>query len=142
MPWRLRPGFSGGGLFVDLGSHTLDLLDWPLSPVAHSTGMAANQGGRYAAEDLVGGVFEITGTAGTLSFSSFGQEPLRLVGAAGAQLIDAPYPPVGLAAAHPDRGGHVDRAGRVPEHGRECRTHRPRDRHPLTGYRARATLSA
>ena len=29
-PWRLRPEESGGGLFLDLGSHTLDILDFIL----------------------------------------------------------------------------------------------------------------
>ena len=28
--WRVDPEISGGGHFVDLGSHTLDLLDWAL----------------------------------------------------------------------------------------------------------------
>ena len=114
-PWRLRPEISGGGLFVDLGSHTLDLLDWLLGPVTHVSGVAVDQGGRYGCEDLVTGVFsfasgvqgvglwsfdghehrdevEIAGTAGTLRFSSFGQEPLRLTGANGEQRIEAPYP--------------------------------------------------
>src|SRR5690606_33332257 len=27
LPWRVRPEVAGGGLFVDLGSHALDLLD-------------------------------------------------------------------------------------------------------------------
>ena len=31
--WRVDPEISGGGHFVDLGSHTLDLLDWLLGPV-------------------------------------------------------------------------------------------------------------
>lgn len=115
LPWRLRPEISGGGLFMDLGSHTLDLLDWLLGPVTHVTGVAANQGGHYPAEDLVSGVFtfasgvqgvglwsfdthenrdevEIAGTTGTLRFSSFGQEPLRLTGASGERQIEAPYP--------------------------------------------------
>jgi len=115
LPWRLRPEISGGGLFVDLGSHTLDLLDWLLGPVTQVTGVAANQGGHYPAEDLVTGVFtfasgvqgvglwsfdahadrdevEITGTAGALRFSSFGQEPLRLTGVNGEEQIESPYP--------------------------------------------------
>jgi predicted dehydrogenase len=115
LPWRLRPEISGGGLLVDLGSHTLDLLDWLLGPVTHVSGVAANQGGHYDAEDVVAGVFEftsgvqgvglwlfdadqdrdeveITGTAGTLRFSTFGQEPLRLTGARGDALVEAPYP--------------------------------------------------
>lgn len=115
LPWRLRPEISGGGLFVDLGSHTLDLLDWLLGQVTRATGIAANQGGHYDPEDVVAATFEfasgvrgvglwsfdshenrdeveITGTAGTLAFSSFEQEPLRLRGADGDRLIDAPYP--------------------------------------------------
>ena len=115
LPWRFRPEVSGGGLFVDMGSHTLDLLDWLLGPVTHVSGIAANQGGHYDAEDVVAGVFEftsgvrgvglwsfdadedrdeveITGTAGTLRFSTFGQEPLRLTAVHGDSLIDVPYP--------------------------------------------------
>ena len=55
--WRVDPEISGGGHFVDLGSHTLDLLDWLLGPVTHAAGIATNRGGRYRAEDLVTGVF-------------------------------------------------------------------------------------
>jgi len=114
LPWRLRPEISGGGLFVDMGSHTLDLLDWLLGPVTRVSGVAANQGGYYEAEDVVAGVFEFTsgvrgvglwffdadedrdeveiiGTGGTLRFSTFGQEPLRLTGVRGDRLIEAPY---------------------------------------------------
>ena len=113
--WRVDPQISGGGHFVDLGSHTLDLLDWLLGPVTYAAGVAANRGGRYLAEDLVTGVLsfgsgvecvgvwnydafghrdqvEISGTAGTLSFSCFSDEPLRLLTARGVEQISAPYP--------------------------------------------------
>ncbi|HEY5783319.1 MAG TPA: Gfo/Idh/MocA family oxidoreductase [Microlunatus sp.] len=113
--WRVVPTISGGGHFVDLGSHILDLLDWLLGPVTQATGVATNRGGRYLAEDLVTGVFsfrsgvegvgvwnydsfrhrdqvEIIGTAGSLSFSCFADEPLRLHTARGLEQIEAPYP--------------------------------------------------
>jgi predicted dehydrogenase len=113
--WRVDPAISGGGHFVDLASHTLDLLDWLLGPVTHSAGVATNRGGRYPAEDLVAGVFgfesgvegvgvwnydsfqhqdqvEIIGTAGSLRFSCFAEEPLRLRTAHGVERIEAPYP--------------------------------------------------
>ena len=113
--WRVDPEISGGGHFVDLGSHILDLLDWLLGPVTHAAGIATNRGGRYAAEDLVTGVFsfrsgvegvgvwnpdsyqhkdqvEIIGTAGGLRFSCFADEPLRLLTARGVEQINAPYP--------------------------------------------------
>ena len=113
--WRVDPEISGGGHFVDLGSHILELLDWLLGPVTHAAGVATNRGGRYRAEDLVTGVFsfrsgvegvgiwnydsfqrrdevEIIGTAGELSFSCFADEPLRLLTAHGVEQINAPYP--------------------------------------------------
>ena len=115
--WRVDPAISGGGYFVDLGSHTLDLLDWLLGPVTHVSGAAANRGGRYGAEDLVTAAFgfesgvegvgswsydsyqhmdevEIRGTEGSLAFSCFADDPLRLTTAAGVEEIDAPYPEV------------------------------------------------
>ena len=115
--WRVEPEISGGGYFVDLGSHILDLLDWLLGPVTYAAGVATNRGGRYRAEDLVTGVFsfrsgvegvgvwnydsfqdkdqiEIVGTAGALRFSCFGDEPLRLLTGRGAELIEAPYPEI------------------------------------------------
>ncbi|GAA2108825.1 Gfo/Idh/MocA family oxidoreductase [Microlunatus panaciterrae] len=115
LPWRVRPEISGGGYFVDLGSHTLDLLDRLFGPITRVSGSATNVGGRYPAEDLVTASFsfasgveaagiwcydaaqhldevEIIGTDGSLRFSCFGQEPLRLVGRAGDREIEAPYP--------------------------------------------------
>jgi predicted dehydrogenase len=113
--WRVDPEISGGGHFVDLGSHILDLLDWLLGPVTYAAGVATNGGGRYRAEDLVTGVFsfrsgvegvgvwnydsfrhkdqiEIIGTAGALRFSCFAEEPLQLHTARGMEQIRAPYP--------------------------------------------------
>ena len=115
--WRVDPTISGGGHFVDLGSHTLDLLDWLLGPVTHASGVATNRGGRYPAEDLVTAVLtfrsgvegvglwsydssrhtdevEVVGTEGSLRFSCFAGEPLRLVTADGTEEIEAPYPEV------------------------------------------------
>jgi predicted dehydrogenase len=113
--WRVNPEISGGGHFVDLGSHILDLLDWLLGPVTNATGIATNRSGRYPAEDLVTGVFsfrsgvegvgvwnydsfqhkdqvEIIGTAGALRFSCFDDDPLRLLTARGVEQVKAPYP--------------------------------------------------
>src|SRR5688572_24172550 len=58
LPWRVVPEISGGGLFVDLASHTLDFLDYVFGPIASVQGCAANQGGRYEAEDIVTGSFQ------------------------------------------------------------------------------------
>lgn len=115
VPWRVRPEVAGGGHFVDLGSHTLDLIDHLLGPVTRVHGFATSTTAAYRAEDLVSATFElggavvgtglwcyaagehrdeveIIGAEGQLTFSSFGQEPLRLRTAAGTEKIDAPYP--------------------------------------------------
>lgn len=115
MPWRVRPDVSGGGHFVDLASHTLDLVDHLLAPIDTVSGYAANRSGDYPAEDLVAARFTLTsGVAGTglwcytageyrdeveivgsravLTFSSFGEEPLAVRTADGERRIDAPYP--------------------------------------------------
>jgi predicted dehydrogenase len=101
LPWRVQPEIAGGGLFIDLASHTIDLLDDLLGPVDRVCGLAANRAGLYPAEDWVGGTYtfasgavgtglwsfcaqertdrnEIVGSRGSISFSTFGDGPIRL----------------------------------------------------------------
>lgn len=61
LPWRVRPEIAGGGHFVDLAAHSLDLLDFLFGPIVEAHGIATNQGGLYPAEDTV---------AATLRFAS------------------------------------------------------------------------
>jgi 1,5-anhydro-D-fructose reductase (1,5-anhydro-D-mannitol-forming) len=108
--WRIDPARSGGGLFLDLGCHALDLFDWllgPLADVAGSARRASLEPGvvedvvtmSFRAESGVLGVamwdfagasphedrVELGGTEGLLRFSVFGDDPIRLVTAAGAE---------------------------------------------------------
>jgi predicted dehydrogenase len=99
--WRVDPAIAGGGHFVDLASHTLDLLDYLLGPIARVNGEAANQGGHYAAEDIVCGEWsfpsgargvgqwcfsgggtldrvEIVGALGRVTFATFDELPVVL----------------------------------------------------------------
>lgn len=101
LPWRVQPEIAGGGIFVDLASHTFDFLDFMLGPITQVKGHASNQAGQYEAEDTVTASFihesgvqgvgvwcfdgyrdedlvEIAGTKGSLTFSSFGVEPIIL----------------------------------------------------------------
>ena len=117
LPWRLDPAVAGGGLFVDLASHTLDWLDHAFGPLTDVHGVAtAPLAGPGSAETSVGmsfrigditgtgswdfasderdDVIEIGGTAGTLRLSSFETEPLRLTRGGETTLIEAPYPDV------------------------------------------------
>ncbi|MGZ3419158.1 MAG: Gfo/Idh/MocA family protein [Polyangiales bacterium] len=100
-PWRVRPEIGGGGHFVDLACHTLDLLDWLLGPIVEVHGTSARQAKAYPAEDAVvmahrhesGAlgvgrfVFAadaradevlITGSEGELRFATFADEPVRV----------------------------------------------------------------
>lgn len=101
LPWRLRAQEAGGGLFLDLGCHTLDILDFMLGPLQNVTGQAANIVSEYDVEDSVimqfttatgalgsaswnfasdqnEDLIEVIGTDGILSLSTFGNEPLGL----------------------------------------------------------------
>jgi predicted dehydrogenase len=101
LPWHVRPDISGGGLFMDVGCHTLDILDWLFGPMASVSGHASNQRGAYPAEDGVAMSFafgngmlgtglwnfdglqprdtiEVIGDGGRLSFATFGDGPIRL----------------------------------------------------------------
>lgn len=108
VPWRLQPDISGGGLFFDLASHTLDILDFLLGPIKTVQGYASNQAGLYHAEDIVTGnylfesgvhgvgnwcfstfekadVNEIVGSKGRITFSTFEHNPIVLTTANGTE---------------------------------------------------------
>jgi predicted dehydrogenase len=114
-PWLVVPGIAGGGLFLDLASHTLDVLDFLLGPIAEAKGLAANQSGLHRAEDAVAAAFafesgtlgagswsfsahahedriEIDGSEGRLVFGTFGDEPIRWISAAGTREIPTEIP--------------------------------------------------
>ncbi|MGP7961243.1 Gfo/Idh/MocA family protein [Sanguibacter sp. A247] len=114
-PWRLQPELSGGGLFVDLGSHALDWLDHLLGPVEEVHGIATNVTGDSAAEDHVVATFRwasgavgtgtwaydadehadeiaIHGTRGSVRFPCFGEAPIRVRVDGADREIQASYP--------------------------------------------------
>jgi 1,5-anhydro-D-fructose reductase (1,5-anhydro-D-mannitol-forming) len=104
--WRESVSESGGGLFIDLGSHVVDLIDFLFGPITHIVGSAAQRASGVAPspgspEDTVVASFttaqgvlgtlrhqfhtagstdrlDIVGTLGTLRLSVFGREPLEL----------------------------------------------------------------
>ncbi|WP_248930430.1 Gfo/Idh/MocA family protein [Paenibacillus hamazuiensis] len=113
--WRVDPAISGGGLFVDVGSHTLDLLDYLLGPIAEVQGFAGNQADYYAAEDIVtasyrfaSGVYgsgtwcfstyqdtdvnEIVGSRGKIAFSTFQEKPIVVSTAEGTEEFMIEHP--------------------------------------------------
>ena len=64
--WRFDPAHAGAGLFFDLASHCLDLIDFLIGPIAPVAGFSMNTGGAYAAEDVTAAAFQAGGrVAGT-----------------------------------------------------------------------------
>ncbi len=51
--WKTDPKVGGGGLFVDMQSHTLDWLDYAFGPATSVSGIVRNQSQKYYAEDFV-----------------------------------------------------------------------------------------
>jgi predicted dehydrogenase len=115
MPWRIDPARNGGGLFMDMGCHTLDILDFLFGPIAMVQGSAANRAGAYAAEDIVTATYrfasgvegtgiwcfaadfqddmtEIVGEKGRIRFSSFTFTPIELLRGDDRQVFAVPTP--------------------------------------------------
>jgi predicted dehydrogenase len=116
LPWTVRPELSGGGIFVDIGCHTLDILDFLLGPIVEARGMAGHQMGVYPAEDAVAMAFrfgsgvlgtglwnfgahrredrvEIVGDRGRLVFATFGDGPIELEASDRYETIHVANPP-------------------------------------------------
>jgi predicted dehydrogenase len=116
LPWRAVAESSGGGLLLDLGSHTLDVLDFVLGPLREATGVAANVATEQDVEDTVamtfcaqGGVpgtahwafaaaermdrIDFVGTEGRMSLATFGDEPLEVVVGGHVEKLSLPNPP-------------------------------------------------
>jgi predicted dehydrogenase len=116
LPWRVRPDIAGGGLFLDLGSHMLDFLDYALGPISEVHGIASNRAGLYPAEDTVTGTWrfssgghgvgtwcfaaaesrdhtEIIGSRGRIEYSTFESTPIVLSTPDGRRELSIDNPP-------------------------------------------------
>ena len=117
-PWRVVPEVAGpGGYFMDVAPHQLDLLDHFLGPVRSASGVAANVGGLYAADDSVAGHLtfaggatgagawcfvvdptavcdetEIAGDAGVIRYATFDDSPVRLAARGRTEEFAHPFP--------------------------------------------------
>jgi 1,5-anhydro-D-fructose reductase (1,5-anhydro-D-mannitol-forming) len=116
LPWRVDAAQAGGGLFLDLGCHTLDVIDFVLGPLQEVEGRAANLATPHTVEDTVALRFRtpsgalgvahwnfasgaradqlvVAGEAGELRLSTFGNEPVELHRGEAIQRFDLPNPP-------------------------------------------------
>lgn len=58
LPWRLKPEAAGGGKFVDMVAHVLDIVEYLFGKIENVSGMAENYGGYYDVEDTVNAIFK------------------------------------------------------------------------------------
>lgn len=116
LPWRLKPEVSGGGKFLDMGIHELDLFDFLFGAIEEVHGVASNQAGLYDVEDTVTATWrhasgvqgygswcyvcghgedfvEIVGSKGRITFEFFSDKPLTLIDESGTRTADIPNPP-------------------------------------------------
>ncbi len=117
LPWRVNPDIAGGGYFYDLAPHQLDLLQEMFGCILEAEGYSTNRGGLYKAEDTVSACFkfesgipgsgswcfvahesaredhiEIFGDKGSIKFSVFTFEPIKLYSSDGNEEIQVPNP--------------------------------------------------
>jgi predicted dehydrogenase len=120
LPWRVQAEHAGGGLFLDLGCHTLDMLDFILGPLEDVQGSAINLASHVATpailvEDGVAMTFRtaggalgaaqwtfasdqradeivISGDRGELRLSTFGSEPVAVRRGGEVESFDLPNP--------------------------------------------------
>jgi len=115
LPWRVQAEHAGGGLLLDLGSHTLDILDFILSPLEEVSGSAANRASPHDVEDTVAMSFvtqsgipgtahwsfaadahadriDILGTKGRISTPTFGEEPVEVAIDGKTEILSFPNP--------------------------------------------------
>ena len=117
LPWRVIPEISGGGYFIDLASHQLDILDYYLGAGQIIKSSATNEAKLYQAEDTVKASLaypkgiqlegawsfvssgsdekdrvKIMGSAGELSFSFFSSEPIILATEENEEMYDLKPP--------------------------------------------------
>jgi len=115
LPWRLDAAQSGGGLFLDLGCHALDIIDFLLGPLHEICGMARNVASDHDVEDTVAMTFcvgdgvpgvaswnfaqqkredglEIAGTEGHVRLSVFGETPIHVTRGTSVETIEVANP--------------------------------------------------
>ena len=115
--WRIKPEFSGGGLFHDLSPHQLDILYWIFGEPQEVFGKSFNQSKKYNAPDVtmleavysdevcLQGVWafnvaesatedtcEIIGENGKLRFSFFKKSIIEIVTNSGIETCEFEYP--------------------------------------------------
>ncbi|MDP6777545.1 MAG: Gfo/Idh/MocA family oxidoreductase [Candidatus Latescibacteria bacterium] len=115
--WRYDPEVGGGGLFMDVGSHGLDILDFLISPITAVGGFSLNTGGAYAVEDVTAAAFEFeSGCVGTgiWNFNADHSKDLITLTGSGGEIRCPVFSDGAILIKKPDGEESIDI--RKPEH--------------------------
>lgn len=140
--WRTDPAVSGGGHFVDLACHGLDLFIYLMGDIAQARGFAVNQQNLYDAEDAVSAcwLFEsgvtgsgywnfgasdsidevvIHGSEGSIRFAIFAEQPVVLESLASGEIAEIEHPQNIQFFHIENMVKHLQGTGQHPATGRE-----------------------
>jgi len=86
--WRVQPEISGGGIFMDVAVHQLDILDFLIGKITQVKSFYSNQGRFYEADDMVSLclTFEngVQGSGDWCFTAGVAQESIKIVGSKGS----------------------------------------------------------
>ncbi len=114
LPWYFRPEVSGGGQFMDMGCHQIDLINYYCGPIAEVRAHAHNRTNIYPSVDTISASFvcesgvtgsalwahttgleldqmEFVGTKGMVRFAIFDPSPFTLINEDGEETFDIGY---------------------------------------------------
>ena len=115
--WRLDPSVAGAGLFFDLASHCVDLLDFLIGPLSDVSAVALNSGGAYEAEDVTAACFrigqDVAGT-GTWNFNAADKRDTLVITGTDGELHAAVFADTDVVVR--GRGADIVHAVRNPPH--------------------------
>ena len=115
--WRFNPAIAGAGLFLDLASHCVDLLDFFFGPITEAHGVALNTGGTYAAEDVTNAVFRFGNRlsgSGTWNFNADAKTDTLAIAGSEGTIVSPIFSDTDLVVS---RGGSEERVPiRNPPH--------------------------
>lgn len=117
LPWRLLPDIAGGGKFLDMGVHVLDILDYFFGTIVEANGIAENLGGLYDVEDTVSANFKfesgVIGNGLWCYVSDISEEYVRIIGDQGTMTFEGlGYGPVTVV----NKDGEKQFSFTPPEH--------------------------